>query len=551
VALDHLAANAGVRRVESAATMRLMRGLRVALLFTFCLAPPAARAQYFERTIVGAVGDGSSDDMAAFQTSLNAAAGGEIVAPPARYYIGENLTIPANTTLDCRAPFLTDGAHLSSLNTAPALVLDPAATIIARGPHAGIKNCLILASGITYPVSSEPGWIGIAVSDGGYSDLTLSHDTIVGFDTCAYVSGPRPWIDNLYADCTGVSRAALELDVGNTDSGYVINVKFQDIGSQRGCSVIIRPGTGLRVAGKPEGTAGVWLDNIVSQNFHGYDFDFENGVIFGNLWGDDVGHACNSYGAAIGMKIAGGAVVYGGTINVNQARIGIIDHGMLLADFVNSGFAGSDCLRLSGTFHVREYFGSACLGKAIVIESPDASFDAQDVTLVGDDNGELPYITSAAGPVAMGAAPFGQVYFRSLTTDQVGANLFDANFSLANGGDDMISAMGLGATCSATGIGAGGTCAVPSIAGDAFGILIVPGPEAAASGAVALTFPVSAKSFLICEANFNDNGSWSPSASLRTGTRRTPPAQLSIAWNNGAPLLAGAQYIIYGHCDYR
>jgi hypothetical protein len=86
------------------------------------------------------------------------------------------------------------------------------------------------------------------------------------------------------------------------------------------CAAVQRPGTGLRVSGSPPGAAGVWLDNVVVQNFQTSQYDIFNSVIVGKIWADNAGVTCG-YGSTVGIHYGPGANVNPDQIYTNQQNV--------------------------------------------------------------------------------------------------------------------------------------------------------------------------------------------------------------------------------------
>lgn len=505
---------------------------------------PAILGRVLSVADFGAVCNGTTDDSAAFQAAATADAGGVILAPTARCLISGAVTLPADTQLRCQgAP--PGAPESSALNTLPAIMINPGVgSITASGDGASIKDCLILASGITYPVATEPTWTGTALADGGNGDFSLIDDTIVGFNTDVKITGARPYLDRVYLDGTGTGtdQAVLELDVGNTDSGYIRDVKIQPIGTVNSCTAGPRAGTGLRVGGSPIGAAGVWLNNIVVQNYATYDYDFENSAILGNIWADDQNANCSATLENIGVNVASGVTIYGGSITASQSTGTIVNAGSLNLSYLAAEFAGGDCIRQSGILIAQNTFEANCTGHAIAIESTTAQTTFGALTL-SNINGEVaPFFASGVGAVAFGDASNGRPGFtwRQITSSLNGY-LFDSNFYATSGAALMLAQMHAAMTVgSCTGLGTSGTCSIAAQSGDFATITLTAGSSAGSSGSFVLTPAASAVGILFCFITPITNN-WNPSM---FSSCASSPGSATITWNNGSALTATDTYSI-------
>ncbi|TAK81882.1 MAG: hypothetical protein EPO09_21770 [Aquabacterium sp.] len=507
----------------------------------------------------GAHCDNATDDSVAFQAALNAGltvlnSNASVLVPSLRCMVKGNLAIPINTALQCSTPFPNAITGTAALNTEPAIVLDPSKTISAAGPGASISGCFIVASGITFPVLTIPTWTGIAVKDAGFSDFSLTYSTIVGFDTAFYNTGARPYVHHVFADGTGVTHAVIELDVGNTDSGVADYIKIQPIGTANSCAAGRRPGTGLRVGSSP-GPAGIWLDQIVSQNFDIYDYDFQTGAIFGAIWTDGNNFACADYVGNIGVHVAAGNYVWGGSLASFSGDPGIVVDATstLKADFIASEFSGTDCIQLSGALVAQTALLLDCAGGAAKILATTGVFSVHNLQMGGNNGGSLPFIKGGTTGLLVGAKPWGQVFFDELTTDRPG-NLFDSNFTGTVGSAHMTALMQITPTVACTGIGSTGTCSLPSPpeTGITSGtILLTPGGSGiAASGTVTVGISLAAAFQVVCWAQ-TTGGDWAAGSGVTPSTSATSP-QLTMTWQNGGiPLVSATPYSLSYDCKYR
>lgn len=515
-------------------------------------APQAPILPSVNRTInvldFGAIGNGSTDDSAAFQRAVLAGAGQTVIASGHRFLLNNNLDIPQQTIIDCQNGE-TGPVDGSNLNNEPALLLEPSFTIIESGPGVTIKNCTIVNPANTYPITTEPTWTGIAVKDPGWGDLHLIHDTIVGYDTAVYVMGGRPDIEYLYADGTGITHPVVYFDFGNTDSGVYLNSKVQPIAGVNSCtnSVALRPGNGFEDdVGGSIGT-NLFMNNDVVQNFAGTDYIFNNDVAIGTIWGDDTGYTCGSFGTSNGMTVASNVFIYGGSVYLNQADHGLVNYGRLWLSQLVSNFAGLDCIDNSGTIHVKDVNTGQCGGEAIGIQSNTSNTMIDHLVINSVNNNTLPFISSSVGPVSFGS--LGNIYWRTLSTPVLG-NQFDNNFTGVENSDTMLASMGITPVLSGcTGIGTGGSCSNLFSDHTMNTIQLTAGPSGATStGQFTLTYSPSAQNTQMCFAQIvNSSLTWAVGATTAVAAY---PTAITIKWsNNGIALTAGANYPIAVKCS--
>lgn len=140
------------------------------------------RAQYpFNVLDYGAVGDGVTDDTAAFQATIAAAynnGGGIVVVPNKRFYIASNLFVYPGVGL--MGPYLNIG-DLSSIYTnysaIPAISLASSASIIMNG-SSGINGCLIMYNGMSLISSSN--WSGTGIQASVYKNYVATITVVSG-----------------------------------------------------------------------------------------------------------------------------------------------------------------------------------------------------------------------------------------------------------------------------------------------------------------------------------------------------------------------------------
>jgi len=513
-------------------------------------------------TLFGAKCDGTTDDTAAFQRALNGEVGGIVTVPPLRCVLNSGITLPAQTQLECTTPFPAGTTGTAALNTVPAIVLNPPATIGAAGNGVGVSGCFIVAKGLTFPITSAPTWTGIAVADNGYGDFALVNDTIVGFDTAFYNTGVRPYVHHVYLDGTGVTHAVLELDVGPTDIGYADDVKVQPIAGINSCAAGPRPGTGVRIGDAPFGTPGppgVWLDNIISQNFAVRDFDFQSGVIAGDLWADNITYVCGTFAGAVGVFVAPGTNVKVSSLYVFSGSPGIYvsaSLAQLYAQYILVQFNGGDCIQTDGVVEASAATLSNCTGAAVKLLSNNGHFHATTVQMFSDNGGVVPYFKAGATAL-IAPVPWGNVAFEALLTDGVG-NLFDSNFVATVDSVALLELMKIAPTVTGTGAGSTGTYTpVPAASGVRSGRVAISagGSGIGASGTLTLSFPINAANTVICTAGLTTvfgGFPWANGAFVVSGVQQSMAPQVTLNWsNNGVVLTPGGSYSISYMCDFR
>lgn len=315
--------------------LRLACGASIALILSFATiaaaqesprSPPTAKVVNI-RSFTNSL-NAEVDVSSALNRCLNAAGkGGTCLADGATLAIAESdITIPANTTLSCGDAFPVSDVVIADFSNLPSLRIDAARKIKAGGQGATLKNCLLYRGGMTFPVTDQgASFRGTGISADGHADLTIKDTVILGFDTCVdYPSGSgRPQMYHVWLDCKGTAQAALVLDTGNTDSGYVTDIKIQPFasgvakGSAPACNRA-RPGNGIRVAGP--GGNGIFMDRVVVFEMRGIGYDFQVSAQVGTIDYDSFQPKCGYTGGNVGVRIGRGALVNGATVYINAAN---------------------------------------------------------------------------------------------------------------------------------------------------------------------------------------------------------------------------------------
>lgn len=152
----------------------------------------------------GAVGDSVTDDAPAVQLALNSLtpAGGTVVIPNNfRCYIGGELTIPENVTLQGPHHFVGETiSPFSITNMGGALIINPSASV-AINSNAGVNGLLIYHSDVVFPFY-EQLFTGTAVVVASSSkDSFISNSLVFGFTNAVVSDGAiRLKIKNMQHD---------------------------------------------------------------------------------------------------------------------------------------------------------------------------------------------------------------------------------------------------------------------------------------------------------------------------------------------------------------
>jgi hypothetical protein len=525
-------------------------------------------------SVLGADPTGTNDSTAAIQSCLNGVgAGGACFVGKGKYKVLSNLTIPANTTLTCGMTFPSAEEIPTNVPNMPSILLAATASISAAGEGAAVKNCLVVRNGMTFPITDPSAYAGIALTDAGFADFTVTDTLVVGFDTCIYITGKRPTLVHDIVDCNGVSKAALELDTGNTDWGLVEDVHAQLLTNGNSCASIQRAGTGIRIAGP--GPTGIYLNNVLAQNFKVAQFDFEQGTLGGGvLWSDDVAFngVWNCGGTSIGYLIAPGAFIQTNVVYGNASHIGmqINSNGtnsrinyLSLNTQVQGGTGGGNCMVLGdgthvGNIDVGTYVAGGCGLKAIHVSTPAGSLDIQNAIMGSDNGGVAPYIDGDV-PVVLQINNLATFHIANLSTDLPAGTSpyqpFNAGTGLGAvssfGSEPMLRGINVtvGGTC--TGLGTGGSpgCAIAPHSDPSVGaITLTTGATGMANaGAAQIVSPLPPQNIAYCTANPGPgNANWPNQTAIQPGSTA---GTFTFEWSTNTALAANSTYNIVYHCS--
>jgi hypothetical protein len=529
--------------------------------------------------------DGKTDDTAAFNSALASNAGGTVYVPNGvSCYLAGPVQIPQQTTLDCLSAKVAQGSASNTFFREPALLLNPgktatttsieAGTATQNGSGATIRNCIIRSSTLTRLGTSEPTWNGIALQDNKWDDFHVQNVTVVGFHTCLWVRGQRPYVEGLYADCSsdgsyllganGVPvvggnevMAAVQWDVGNSDSGFLINSKIQRIGTGVNCRNggdlrALRPGAGLSIAGTNIGAAGIWMANVVVQDFAVADYDFRNAAIFGNIWADGLSGGPCTNAVQYNFVIEPGVTVYGGSLNANLANVGIWsinDPNPLSIDKIFVNFSGTTCLLLgnnghSGTVTGRDIELANCGRNNVVYQYRSGNRLWASQLVLGAIGGRAGIVTTNGAAVTIG--PGGGLQFDHLLNNTRRPALAGSGFSMIKGSEREIDAAGIAMSTSRCGTDLVCRIGGPATQHQGIATLTVESGSTASSGSIPLNAAIAGATTngMYCDVHaFNENGG------LKAGWAVTNGGSGRINWSYGSALAAGSYSFAYD-CHY-
>ncbi|GGA39901.1 glycosyl hydrolase family 28-related protein [Dyella nitratireducens] len=163
-----------------------------------------------------AVGDGKTDDTAAFKSALaatGAAGGGVIYVPAGQYVISGILALPHGTTLE------GDGEGATTIES----TLQGSPTLILQGDYTKVKNMSVHFAGST---AATDGTLGIYTATGpaaqGYAanNIELSHLEVSNFSHNIYIDGS---VNGILSDISSHNAVHTGL-VGLSAQGYWSNI---------------------------------------------------------------------------------------------------------------------------------------------------------------------------------------------------------------------------------------------------------------------------------------------------------------------------------------
>jgi hypothetical protein len=231
----------------------------------------------------GGVGDGSTDNTAAFTAAFTAlgADGGTIwLSQGGTYYVATSFTIPVRCQL--RGHFIKPGSGASPIlepysTRGSTIKLNPAATITIAS-LSGFDGITIVNSALTIPFTQAnaatqvAAFAGTAVSITG-KDVTLRNSLILGFAKAVFsFGGQRFVIDNVLVDCTAGFDLTVTYDIGRISNCHCFPyLTSENVWSAADPTIITRSGIAYRMA-----DVGDWnkLTNCFSYGYAcGYEID--------------------------------------------------------------------------------------------------------------------------------------------------------------------------------------------------------------------------------------------------------------------------------------
>lgn len=258
----------------------------------------------------GAVGDGVTDDTAAFQRAINylRVNGGGTVDFNGRYVIDGPLYIEDYVSLRGRlgnpGELRYDGT--SDYDGKRSLLLVNSASTITPRSGATVGNCLVMRKGMNLPFADATAaaagvaaFAGTAFTAGG-SDVKLHDMMILGFNTPFVTNGfERPILENVKCDNTNGPNLAAIYDIGNFDKVHCWPFTTTHQSWTTG-PLNLRSGTGLALSNVAD------MSNITNSFAYGYAIGASvDGCNMVNL----SGFVADGYGAgastAIGVYIKG------------------------------------------------------------------------------------------------------------------------------------------------------------------------------------------------------------------------------------------------------
>lgn len=287
----------------------------------------------------GAVGNGSTNDSAAFQAAIDSlgTTGGTVKLGRGKYVIDSTITIKKGVTLEGVHEWPgaqgTGFTGINYTNQGGTILLNSAATISMESGSA-IKGILIYRKGMTFPAPSEASFAGTAITfPSSTTDVKVHNLTILGFQVgvqCGAVDQGRFDLDNLRIDCTYgvVLQSVFDTTVLNRLHIY----PFASIDSSPTTTKLRRAGAGVLSFTNCDDCK--VTNSLILGHATGIDIDSSNGFQITNVWIDNLSPAqTGSVGIRLGTANA---------ITVNTAKVWHQETGFL---FNGSGSTlGNTCI---------------------------------------------------------------------------------------------------------------------------------------------------------------------------------------------------------------
>jgi hypothetical protein len=248
----------------------------------------------------GAIGDGATNDSAAFNAALAAlgATGGAVhVTSSKMYVIDSDVTVPSNCFLVGSMKMAESPGHNFSApwGQIGAIVLNSAARLILKS-GAGLRGLLVRRKGMTFPPSlaSLASFAGTAISitndppgpsTPGPNGASVMDCAILGFNLGIYANNTaRLRFANLLVDCNNGVWIDQSGDVGTFENVHVTPVStLETFTNTSNWDVLERPGVGMLFSG-PSADGAVITGGGVYGHQIGIRFDSGNGARLSNMW---------------------------------------------------------------------------------------------------------------------------------------------------------------------------------------------------------------------------------------------------------------------------
>jgi hypothetical protein len=369
---------------------------------------------------------GATDATAAVQNCLNAAGAGGVckIDPGGIVKLIGDLTVPAQTTLDCGATF----PDIYSLPGA-GIRLDPTKSILLGGTSSTVRNCLIVPNGMTFPQADSAGFIGTAINTQGSTSIEIENVEILGFDACINGYGSsRPRYTRIYMDCNGVTNGGAFITGNEVDAGSVRDVKLQVIGTAASCPGRLRQGTGWFMHDSPSG--GIFADNVVVQDFQvaNYYIKNYNNFMGGRIWSDYASAAGCTIGTTKGFILDNSSDIHIDHLNLNGTQTGLV-----LQNFASSGYStyigdlfingiGQDCVLINGGGHLTvDSIRTNTVASPLSCGRYAVNYnDSTSSSFIKINRGNLFYVNGGASPyigTAYNTSPGVQLQLGTIVTD--------------------------------------------------------------------------------------------------------------------------------------
>jgi hypothetical protein len=236
----------------------------------------------------GAVGDGVTNDKAAIELALAAVGttGGVVYLNPLKLYYVTSLVIPDNVSIDGEfvLPDNPGGTNATiTYGLLGGIALNSSGTITMRA-NSGIRNIFIKRSGMTFPVASEAGFAGTAITFTEDSPVVMNV-MVVGFNIgigCSGTAVSRYTIDGFNCDAIN----GIYINLPSYDSSRIVNVHIWDFASANLLTqaALTRSGYGIYLTGSQDD---LYIDNVlVWGHLYGVYLTATGSIGMGKVWID-------------------------------------------------------------------------------------------------------------------------------------------------------------------------------------------------------------------------------------------------------------------------